>query len=69
MSAPYVSGAPEVEALLRLKRAGLRVDEVAVNMRARAHGESKLQGGKAVKLVLTVVGTLLFVNWLRHRRS
>ena len=48
MSAPYVSGAPEVEALLRLKRAGLRVDEVAVNMRARAHGESKLQGGKAV---------------------
>ena len=33
MAQPYVSGAPEVEALLRLKAAGLRVDEVAVHMR------------------------------------
>ena len=69
MSQPYASGAPEVEALLRLKRAGLRVDEVAVHMRERTHGESKLQGKKAVKLVLTVVGTLLFFRWLRHRRA
>ena len=69
MAQPYVSGAPEVEALLRLKRAGLRVDEVAVHMRERSHGESKLQGKKAVKLVLTVVGTLLFFRWLRHRRA
>ncbi|MCZ7588438.1 MAG: glycosyltransferase family 2 protein [Gaiella sp.] len=68
MARPYVSGAPEVEALLRLKQAGLRVREVAVHMRERAHGESKLQGKKAVKLVLTVVGTLLFFRWLRHRR-
>jgi glycosyltransferase involved in cell wall biosynthesis len=69
MARPYVSGAPEVEALLRLKEAGLRVEEVAVHMRERAHGESKLQGRKAVKLVLTVVGTLLFFHWLRRRRS
>lgn len=69
MARPYASGAPEVEALLRLKQAGLRVEEVAVHMRGRAHGESKLQGKKAVKLVLTVVGTLLFFRWLRHRRS
>jgi glycosyltransferase involved in cell wall biosynthesis len=69
MARPYASGAPEVEALLRLKQAGLRVEEVAVHMRERAHGESKLQGKKAVKLVLTVVGTLLFFRWLRHRRS
>jgi hypothetical protein len=69
MARPYVSGAPEVEALLRLKEAGLRVEEVAVHMRERAHGESKLQGKKAVKLVLTVVGTLLFFRWLRRRRS
>jgi glycosyltransferase involved in cell wall biosynthesis len=69
MAQPYASGAPEVEALLRLKRAGLRVDEVAVHMRERSHGESKLQGKKAVKLVLTVVGTLLFFRWLRSRRS
>jgi len=69
MAEPYVSGAPEVEALLRLKDAGLRVEEVAVHMRERAHGESKLQGRKAVKLVLTVVGTLIFFSWLRRRRS
>jgi glycosyltransferase involved in cell wall biosynthesis len=69
MARPYVSGAPEVEALLRLKEAGLRVEEVAVHMRDRQHGESKLQGRKAVKLVLTVVGTLLFFRWLRRRRA
>jgi hypothetical protein len=69
MAEPYVSGAPEVEALLRLRQAGLRVDEVAVAMRERTHGESKLQGRKAVKLVLTVVGTLLFLGWLRRRRA
>jgi glycosyltransferase involved in cell wall biosynthesis len=69
MGQPYVSGAPEVEALLRLKRAGLRVEEVAVHMRKREHGESKLRGGKAVKLVLTVVGTLLFLGWLSRRRG
>jgi hypothetical protein len=69
MARPYASGAPEVEALLRLKQAGLRVEEVAVHMRERSHGESKLQGKKAVKLVLTVVATLLFFRWLRHRRA
>jgi hypothetical protein len=69
MAERYVSGAPEVEALLRLKRAGLRVEEVAVHMRERQGGESKLQGKKAVKLVVTVIGTLLFFRWLRRRRS
>ncbi len=69
MAEPYVSGAPEVEALLRLGAEGLRVEEVAVHMRERASGDSKLQGKKAVKLVLTVVGTLLFFRWLRRRRS
>jgi hypothetical protein len=56
---PYESGAPEVEALMRLSRAGLRVDEVAVDMRERASGESKLQGRKAFMLVVTVIGALL----------
>jgi len=69
MARPYVSGAPEVEALLRLKAEGLRVEEVAVHMRERTSGESKLQGKKAVKLVLTVIGVLVFFRWLRHRRA
>ena len=69
MAEPYVSGAPEVEALLRLKSEGLRVEEVAVHMRERASGESKLQGKKALKLVVTVIGTLLFFRWLRRRGS
>jgi glycosyltransferase involved in cell wall biosynthesis len=67
LAEPYVSGAPEVEALLRLHEAGLRVDEIPVDMRERASGESKLRGGKAVRLVLTVIGTLLFFRWLRRR--
>jgi glycosyltransferase involved in cell wall biosynthesis len=69
MAERYVSEAPEVEALLRLQSEGLRVEEVAVHMRERASGESKLQGKKAVKLVLTVIGTLLFFRWLRRRGS
>ena len=69
MAVPYTSGAPEVEALLRLDRAGLRVEEVAVEMRPRASGESRLHGAVAWKLVVTVIGTLIFFGWLRHRRG
>jgi glycosyltransferase involved in cell wall biosynthesis len=69
LGVPYTSGAPEVESLLRLREAGLRVVEVPVHMRERASGESKLRGSKAVRLVLTVVGTLLlYGGWRRFRR-
>ena len=68
LTQPYTSTAPEVEALMRVNRAGLRLEEVPVHMRPREHGESKLQGRKAVGIVLTVAGTL-FVGWrLRRRR-
>jgi glycosyltransferase involved in cell wall biosynthesis len=64
LARPYTSEAPEVQALLRLEEAGLRVDEVPVNMRPRAAGESKLQGKKAVMVVVTIVATLLaVVRW------
>ena len=56
---PYGSGAPEVEGLLRLADAGLKIDEVPVDMRERQGGESKLRGGRALHLVLTVTGTVL----------
>lgn len=69
LAEPYASGAPEVEALLRLHEDGLRVEEVPVHMRERASGQSKLQGKKAVKLVVTVIGTLVFFGWLRRRRA
>jgi hypothetical protein len=69
LARPYESGAPEVESLLRLREAGLRVVEVPVDMRERASGESKLRGRRAVELVLTVAGTLvLYGLWRRHRR-
>ena len=58
LSQPYESGAPEVEAVLRLHDAGLRVEEVPVDMRERASGESKLKGKKAFLLVVTVIVTL-----------
>ena len=68
LAEPYVSGAPEVESLLRLREAGLKIAEVPVDMRERAGGESKLQGRKAVKLVLTVIGTLLLFRQVRAWR-
>jgi glycosyltransferase involved in cell wall biosynthesis len=65
LAQPYVTEAPEVEALLRLSEAGLRVDEVPVEMRERAGGESKLRGKKSLLVVLTVIGTLF--AFLRRR--
>lgn len=67
LAEPYTSRAPEVEALIRVSRAGLRLEEVPVDMAERAGGESKLRGSKAVKLVLTVAGTLALA-WLARRR-
>jgi glycosyltransferase involved in cell wall biosynthesis len=66
LARPYGTEAPEVEALLRLNEEGLRVDEVPVEMRERAGGESKLRGWKSLLVVATVVGTLL--TFLRRRR-
>jgi glycosyltransferase involved in cell wall biosynthesis len=65
LAQPYVTEAPEVEALLRMSEAGLRVDEVPVEMRERASGESKLRGWKSLLVVFTVIGTLF--TFLRRR--
>jgi glycosyltransferase involved in cell wall biosynthesis len=65
----FTSGAPEVEALIRVADAGLRFQEVPVTMEARASGESKLRGSKAVTLVLTVTGTLIAAHLFRGRRK
>ena len=67
LAEPFTSGAPEVEALIRVVEAGLRLEEVPVNMAERAGGQSKLRGKKAVLLVLTVAGTLA-AAWLAKRR-
>ena len=69
LARPYESGAPEVESLLRLDDAGLRVEEVPVDMRVRAGGESKLRGKKAVVLVVTVIATLFGARRLWRRRG
>jgi glycosyltransferase involved in cell wall biosynthesis len=68
LAEPYTSGAPEVEALIRIVDAGLRLEEVPVDMAERAGGESKLRGEKALKLVLTVVATLGVALLARRRR-
>jgi glycosyltransferase involved in cell wall biosynthesis len=67
LAQPYTTEAPEVQALLRMSAAGLRVDEIPVHMRERAGGESKLRGRKAVLVVLTIAGTLLAFDRFRHR--
>ena len=63
----YMSRAPEVEALVRIANAGLHLEEVPVTMEARASGESKLRGSKAVKLVPTVAGTLIAARLVKRR--
>jgi hypothetical protein len=69
LAEPYESGAPEVESVLRLRQAGLRVAEVPVHMRERAIGRSRLRGRRAFELVATVAGVLLLYGlWRRHRR-
>ena len=68
LAVPFTSRAPEVEALIRITDAGLRLREVPVTMEERASGESKLRGSKAVKLVLTVAGTLIAARFVRARR-
>src|SRR5205823_4274945 len=69
LTEPFRTEAPEVEALLRLSDAGLRVEEVPVRMEPRAGGVSKLRGRKAVKVIGTVIGTLVAARLLRGQRS
>jgi glycosyltransferase involved in cell wall biosynthesis len=69
LAEPFSTDAPEVEALIRITDAGLSLEEVPVNMAARASGESKLRGRKALRVVLTVVGTLVAAQLFRKRRS
>ena len=68
LAEPFTTGAPEVEALIRVSDAGLRLEEVPVNMSERAGGVSKLRGKKAAMLVLTVAGTLAAAFLERRRR-
>jgi len=63
----YLCEAPEVEALMRITDAKLRLLEVPVEMRQREHGESSFQGKRAAELVLTI-GLTLFAGALMRRR-
>jgi glycosyltransferase involved in cell wall biosynthesis len=67
LAEPFRTEAPEVEALLRLSDAGLRVEEVPVRMEPRAGGESKLRGRKALKVIATIIGTLVAARVWRRR--
>jgi glycosyltransferase involved in cell wall biosynthesis len=69
LAAPYVCDAPEVEGLVRIADAKLRLLEVPVHMRQREHGVSSFRGRRAVKLVVTI-GLTLFAEELfrRHRQ-
>jgi glycosyltransferase involved in cell wall biosynthesis len=63
----YVCEAPEVEALVRITDAKLRMVEVPVHMRQREHGESSFKGRRAVELVVTI-GLTLFAGQVMRRR-
>ena len=68
LAEPFATEAPEVEALIRLADAGFVVEEVPVNMAQRASGESKLRGRKALRVVLTVAGTIAAAALVRRGR-
>src|SRR3954452_8910305 len=65
----YVCEAPEVEALMRITDAKLRLLEVPVQMRQREHGESSFRGRRAAELVVTIGLTLFAAGLLRHRQQ
>ena len=65
----YLCEAPEVEALVRITNAKLRLIEVPVHMRQREHGESSFRGKRAVELVLTIGLTLFAAKLLRSRHQ
>ena len=69
LSDPYVCEAPEVEALMRITDAKLRLVEVPVHMRKREHGESSFRGRRAVELVVTIGLTLFAGEMYRRRRG
>ena len=68
----YLCEAPEVEALVRITDAKLRLVEVPVHMRQREHGESSFRGKRAVGLVVTIGLTLFaakaFKGHHRHKQ-
>jgi len=68
LAEPFATEAPEVEGLIRLADAGLAVEEVPVDMAQRQSGESKLRGRKALRVVLTVAGTLAAAQLVRRGR-
>jgi hypothetical protein len=69
LSDPYVCDSPEVEALIRIRDARLRLMEVPVHMRQREHGASSFSGKRAWSLVLSI-GLMLFAEeWLRRHRK
>src|SRR4051794_18280618 len=63
----YLCEAPEVEALMRITDAKLRLVEVPVHMRQREHGESSFHGRRAVELVVTIGLSLFAAGALRPR--
>jgi glycosyltransferase involved in cell wall biosynthesis len=65
----YICEAPEVEALVRITDAKLRLLEVPVHMRQREHGESSFKGKRAVELVVTIGLTLFAAKLLRERHD
>src|SRR5262249_56045989 len=65
----FTTGAPEVEALIRISDAGLRLEGGPVNMGERASGVSKLRGSKALKPGLTGVATPRAARVAQAKRS
>jgi glycosyltransferase involved in cell wall biosynthesis len=59
LHADYTSDYPEVDSILRLHRAGCRIREVSIVMRARTEGESSIDALRAVYYMIKVTLALV----------
>jgi hypothetical protein len=64
----YPSDFPEPESIAIARRAGLRVAEVPVRMRERAHGESSISFFRSFQYMVKVTVALMLLP-VRKRRS
>lgn len=60
---------PEPDTLVYLIRNGIKVIEEPVEMREREHGESYLHFTRALRYMLRISVSILFIQWFRKRRK
>lgn len=66
--ADEINMAPEPDTIALLIRQGFRVEEVGVKMRERQAGDSYLNLGNAIRYMMNICMSLVFIQWFRRKR-